>query len=68
MVVDGSAYQHASANFVRSFPLPDQAEIVAVYRVAYQRVFMVVIAFSGLAWLLCFVEKDIMLRVNPVTE
>ena len=68
MMVGGGAYQYASAEFVRGFPLPDQAEIVAVYRLAIQRVFLLAIAFSGAAWLLCFFEKDIVLRVNLVTE
>jgi hypothetical protein len=56
------------AEFVRRFPLPDQAEIVVVYRLAIQRVFLVAIAFSGVAWLLCFFVKDIVLRVDLVTE
>ncbi len=68
MMVNGGAYQYASAKFVRGFPLPDQAEIIAVYRLAIQRVFLIAIAFSGIAWLLCFLEKDIVLRVNLVTE
>ena len=41
---------------------------MAVYRLAIQRVFLVAIAFSGVAWLLSFLEKDILLRVNLVTE
>lgn len=68
MMVNGGAYQHASAEFVRSFPLPDQAEIIAVYRLAIQRVFLAAIAFSGVACLLCLLERDIVLRVNLVTE
>ena len=68
MMADGGAYQHASAKFVRGFPLPDQAEVVAVYRLAFQRVFLVAIAFSGAACLLCLFEKDFVLRVNLVTE
>lgn len=68
MMVDGGAYQYASAEFVRRFPAPDQAEIVTVYRLAIQRVFLVAIAFSGAAWLLSLFEKDIVLRVHLVTE
>ena len=69
MMVDGGAYQYASADFVRGFPLPaDRAEVVAVYRMAIQRVFLVAIAFSGAAWLLCLFERDLTLRVDLVTE
>jgi hypothetical protein len=48
-LVGGGAYHYASAEYVRRFPLPDQAEIVAVHRLAIQRVFLVAIAFSGVA-------------------
>ncbi|KAI9651473.1 MAG: hypothetical protein M1831_000970 [Alyxoria varia] len=68
MMIGGGAYRYASAEFVRRFTAPDQAEIVAVYRLAFQRVFLVAIAFSGFALLLCFFKKDIVLRVNLVTE
>ena len=68
MMINGGAYQYASAKFVHGFPLPDQAEVVAVYRLAIQRVFLVAIAFSGFAWLLCLFEKNIVLRVQLVTE
>ena len=68
MMIDGGAYQFASAHFVHSFPLEVQAEIVAVYRMAIQRVFLVAIAFSGAACLLCLFEKDVVLRVSLITD
>ncbi|KAF2995170.1 hypothetical protein E8E14_002484 [Neopestalotiopsis sp. 37M] len=69
MLIDGGAYEHASAEFVRSFPTPsDQAAIVVVYRLAIQRTFLVCLAFSGLAFLLCLFEKNIPLRTELVTE
>lgn len=69
MLVDGGAYEHASMAFVHSFPsLLDQADIVVVYRLAIQRTFLVCIAFSGLAFLLCLFEKNIPLRTELVTD
>lgn len=68
MMINGGAYQHASAQFVHGFPPLDQAEVVAVYQSAIQRVFLLAIAFSGIACLLCLLEKDVVLRVNLVTE
>lgn len=68
-LLGGGAYEHASAAFVRLFPSEvDQAEIVVVYRLAIQRTFLVCIAFSGLAFLLCLFEKNIPLRTELVTE
>ncbi|KAI2620573.1 MFS general substrate transporter [Hypoxylon sp. NC1633] len=68
LLLKGGAYQYASADFVRSFPLPVQDEIRAVYRTAIQRVLHVGIAFTGFALLLCLFEKDIPLRTELVTE
>ncbi|KAH8899041.1 MFS general substrate transporter [Thozetella sp. PMI_491] len=68
LMSNGGAYQFASAAFVKLFPLHDQAEIRAVYRLALQRVFLVGIAFSGFAFLLCLFEKDIPLRKELTTE
>lgn len=69
MLLDGGAYEHASAAFVHAFPsFSDRAEIVAVYRLATQRIFLVCLAFSGLAFLLCLFEKDIPLRTELVTD
>lgn len=67
LLVNGGAYQHASAAFVRSFP-SNKDEIVAAYRLAIQRTFLVCIAFSGLAFLLCLFEEDIPLRTELETE
>ncbi|KAK4184058.1 major facilitator superfamily domain-containing protein [Podospora australis] len=68
-MLGGGAYQYASAEFVHFFPNPDdQAQIRAVYRQAVQRVFLIGIAFSSFAWLLCLFEKDIPLRTVLVTE
>jgi MFS family permease len=68
LMVGGGAYQYASARFVELFPAGDQVEIQAVYRLAIQRVFLVGVAFSGVAWLLCLFEKDIPLRTELVTD
>ncbi|KAK0629904.1 major facilitator superfamily domain-containing protein [Bombardia bombarda] len=65
----GGAYQYASSAFIKAFEnLADQAEIRAVYRQALQRTFLVGVAFGGVAWCLCWFEKDLVLRTELVTE
>lgn len=64
---DGGAYEHASSAIVHLFPA-EESEIVAVYRMAIQRVFLICIAFTGLAFLICLFEKDIPLRTELVTD
>lgn len=64
---DGGAYEHASSAIMRLFPA-EESEIVAVYRMAIQRVFLVCIAFTGFAFLICLFEKDIPLRTMLVTD
>ncbi|KAI1388755.1 major facilitator superfamily domain-containing protein [Hypoxylon trugodes] len=58
----GGAYQQASAAFVTSFSPSVQAEVRAVYREGLKRVFLIGIAFAGLATLLVLLERDIPLR------
>lgn len=68
-LIDGGAYELASAAFVRSFE--DQAThdaVRSVYRLGCQRVFQVAIPFVGLAFLLASVEKDIELRTVLETD
>ncbi|CAH0038999.1 unnamed protein product [Clonostachys rhizophaga] len=67
-LVGGGAYEFASAQFVESFPATDQVEIRAVYRLAYQRVQLVSLAFVGFALLLCLFERDVVLRTELVTD
>ncbi|RYP10841.1 hypothetical protein DL764_000393 [Monosporascus ibericus] len=64
----GGAYQYASANFVSSFDEPLRGEVIGVYREALRLVFLVGIAFAGLAFLLVFIEKEIPLRTVLETE
>lgn len=64
----GGVYQYASASFVNSFPEPIKGEIRAVYREALKLVFLVAVAFGGLACLLFLVEKDVTLRTGLETE
>ncbi|KAJ4388092.1 hypothetical protein N0V93_008697 [Gnomoniopsis smithogilvyi] len=68
-LVGGGAYEHATAEFVQSFPSAlVRAEVRHVYRLALQRVFQCAIAFSGFCFILCLFEKDIPLRTELVTE
>lgn len=69
MLVGGGAYEHATAEFVKSFPSAAvRAEVRHVYRLALQRVFECAIAFCDFCFILCLFEKDIPLRTELVTE
>ncbi|KAK6836600.1 hypothetical protein PG987_007095 [Apiospora arundinis] len=64
----GGAYQLVSAAFIRRFPPVVQDDIRHVYQRAIQRVLYAAIAFTGLAWVICWFEKDIPLRTELVTD
>lgn len=64
----GGAFQAASASFMQQFPLALQSELRALYRSATQRVFQIAIIFTGVAFLLSLLEKEIKLRKTLDTE
>lgn len=64
----GVAYERAQAEIIRSFPSPIREQIIDVYSGSLQRVWQISIIFSGLSFLLVFVEKQIKLRTNLETE
>ncbi|RYP05820.1 hypothetical protein DL764_003531 [Monosporascus ibericus] len=68
MLAGGAAYQDASAAFIQQFPLSVQAEIRAAYREALKRVFLICVAFSGLATLLVLLEQEVPLRQELDTQ
>ncbi|KAL1882815.1 hypothetical protein Daus18300_000453 [Diaporthe australafricana] len=69
LLVDGGAYEHASAAFIHMFPSSmEQAEIVSVYQSAIRMIFLICIAFSGFSFILCLFEKDVELRTELVTD
>lgn len=64
----GHAYQYASAAFVDSFQQPTRSQIVGVYTDSLKLVWQISIVFSGVAFLLVFMEKQIVLRTELDTE
>ncbi|KAI0119671.1 multidrug resistance protein fnx1 [Daldinia grandis] len=64
----GVAYERAQAELIWSFPQPTRDEIIGVYSDSLQRVWQISIVFSGLSFLLVFLEKQIKLRTNLETE
>ncbi|KAK8078963.1 Efflux pump FUS6 [Apiospora phragmitis] len=64
----GKGYQHASAKLLAAFSEPVVAEIRVVYREALKLVWLISVAFSGLAFLLFFLERDVHLREQLETE
>lgn len=68
MLASGGAYGAASAAQVKQFPPEVQVGIRLVYTDALRRVFLISIAFAGVAFLLCLLEDEIVLRKTLDTE
>ena len=68
LLSSGQAYQSASASFVDSFSQPLQTEIISVYVDSLKLVWQISIVFSGVSFLLVFLEKQIKLRTELDTE
>ncbi|KAL9130698.1 MAG: hypothetical protein Q9217_001177 [Psora testacea] len=64
----GQAYSRASRDFINSFPTGLRQELIGVYSDSLKLVWQVGIAFSGLSFLLVFLEKEIKLRTTLETE
>jgi hypothetical protein len=68
MFTGGRAYELASRDFIKSFPLLTRDQIVSVYQDSLRRGWQISIAFAGLAFLAVFLEKEIILRTKLETE
>ncbi|PYI00035.1 multidrug resistance protein fnx1 [Aspergillus ellipticus CBS 707.79] len=64
----GQAYESASASFIKSFDPAIRDDIIGVYVEALKRVWQISIVFSGVSFLLVFLEKEIKLRTELETE
>lgn len=64
----GDAYASATKAFVESFPEPTRSQIIDVFAAAMKKVFLVSIAFGGLALALSFLEEEVKLRKELETE
>ncbi len=64
----GRSYQYATADFVNSFPPTLREQIISVYVDSLKLLWQISILFSGIAFLLVFLEKQIKLRKELDTE
>lgn len=64
----GKAYQYATVSFVNSFPAETRDQIMSVYTGALKQVWQIGIVFSGVSFLLVFLEKETRLRTELETE
>ncbi|RAH75489.1 MDR family MFS transporter [Aspergillus aculeatinus CBS 121060] len=64
----GRTYESASASFIQSFSPALRDDIIGVYVDALKRVWQISIVFSGVSFLLVFLEKEIKLRTELETE
>ncbi|RLL96034.1 hypothetical protein CFD26_104292 [Aspergillus turcosus] len=68
MLTGGNAYSYASSTMINALDPKVRQETVEVYSRSLRVVWQVSIAFSGLSFLLCFLEKNIKLRTQLDTE
>ncbi|KAF7537740.1 hypothetical protein G7054_g3472 [Neopestalotiopsis clavispora] len=64
----GDAYQLANADYIGTFAPTTQDQIIGVYTDALKQVWEIGIVFSGVSFLLVFLEKEIKLRTELDTE
>ncbi|PVI00595.1 MFS general substrate transporter [Periconia macrospinosa] len=68
LVSGARAYEHATRNFVNSFSEPAKQQIIDAFIVSLKLVWQIAIAFTCLAFVLSFFEKEIPLRNELDTE
>ncbi|PYI11659.1 MFS general substrate transporter [Aspergillus sclerotiicarbonarius CBS 121057] len=68
MLRGGNAYSYASSATINSLAPQVREETIAVYTRSLRVIWQVSTRFSGLAFLLCFLEKSIKLRTHLETD
>lgn len=68
LFVRGQAYEHATANFIRSFDPATKEIVIQAYTDALKRVWQIGIVFAGVTFLAVFFEKEIYLRTDLETD
>ncbi|KAK1767504.1 putative multidrug resistance protein fnx1 protein [Phialemonium atrogriseum] len=68
LFLQGNAYQSTSAEFLNTFPPAIKQEIITVYADSLKYVWRLSVIFSGVSFLLVFLEKQIKMRTELETE
>jgi hypothetical protein len=68
LLSNGHAYQQASDTFIDSLDDPVKSEVIGVFSDSVKLVWLVSVAFCGLACILVFFEKEVPLRKELDTD
>ncbi|EMT64642.1 hypothetical protein FOC4_g10007321 [Fusarium odoratissimum] len=68
MLSSGDSYQSATRAFVLQFDEVVQSQIRRVFMLSLSKVYVISVAFGGLAWVLSLFEKDVPLRKELDTQ
>lgn len=68
MLGSGDSYQSATRAFVLQFDEVVQSQIRHVFMLSLSKVYVISVAFGGLAWVLSLFEKDVPLRKELDTQ
>ncbi|GLI77205.1 hypothetical protein PoHVEF18_005491 [Penicillium ochrochloron] len=64
----GQAYERASKAFVNSYSDPVRSEIINAYSESLKRTWQISIALAAVAFLVVFLERDVMMRTTVESE
>ncbi|KAH8669583.1 major facilitator superfamily domain-containing protein [Tricladium varicosporioides] len=67
-LTSGAAYQHASGEFITSFPVELQSAVTDTYVGSLKMVWQVSIAFAILGFMISLIEKEVKLRETLETD
>jgi len=68
LLAGGHAYEYVSAKLVASFEPVTRRQVVGVYTDSLRLVWRISVVFSGLAFILVFLERQIKMRTELETE
>jgi len=68
LLANGHAYQYATKHFIQSFGKATEDQLIDVYSDSLKLVWQLAVVFSGVSFLLVFLEKQIKLRTELDTE
>ena len=64
----GSAYSHATKEYITSLATPTQQQVIHVYSDSLKLVWQIALGFSGLCFLIVFAEKEVNMRKTVQTD
>jgi len=68
LLIDGQAYQRASADFLKKFPYEVQKQIIRVFTDGLRAVWICFLVLAGVGFVITFLERQVKLRKELETD